>query len=225
MTIGRLANESDAYRRVRDELLAAEIALRDQRERVAALRRSLPLDTAVEDYVLRAGPADPDAEDRAHEVRLSALFEHPDRPLVVVHYMYGGAQASPCPMCTLWADGYNAVARHLARRINFALVAQAGIGDIRALARRRGWRDLRLLSSAGSSFKTDLGFQDADGEQYPGLSVFILGRDGGPRHFYSVSAYLKEGEYRGMDLYTPVWNLLDLTPAGRGDWMPSLDYD
>lgn len=225
MTIGRLANESDAYRRVRDELLAAEIALRDQRERVAALRRGLPLDTVVEDYVLREGPARLDADGSAREVRLSDLFARPDRPLVVVHYMYGGAQATPCPMCTMWADGYNAVARHLARRIDVALVAQADIGDIRALARRRGWRDLRLVSSAGSPFKTDLGFQDADGAQFPGLSVFVLGPEGAPRHFYSVSAYLKEGEYRGMDLYTPVWNLLDLTPAGRGDWMPSLDYD
>ena len=29
---------------------------------------------------------------------------------------------------------------------------------------------------------------------------------------------------RGIDLLSPVWHLLDLTPAGRDDWYPSLDY-
>ncbi|MEE8545194.1 MAG: DUF899 family protein, partial [Alphaproteobacteria bacterium] len=53
---GRLASESEAYKRIRDELLAAEIALKAQRERVAKLRRSLPLDSAVEDYLFREGP-------------------------------------------------------------------------------------------------------------------------------------------------------------------------
>lgn len=46
---GRLPSESATYREIRDRLLREEIALRDQRERVAALRRRLPLDTAFED--------------------------------------------------------------------------------------------------------------------------------------------------------------------------------
>ncbi|MFE5399799.1 hypothetical protein ACFQ9Z_00035 [Streptomyces sp. NPDC056580] len=29
---------------------------------------------------------------------------------------------------------------------------------------------------------------------------------------------------RGIDLLAPVWHLLDLTPQGRGDWYPTLDY-
>jgi predicted dithiol-disulfide oxidoreductase (DUF899 family) len=30
---------------------------------------------------------------------------------------------------------------------------------------------------------------------------------------------------REIDLLTPVWNLFDLTPEGRGeDWYPSLTY-
>ena len=29
---------------------------------------------------------------------------------------------------------------------------------------------------------------------------------------------------RGEDLTIPVYNLLDLTPAGRGDWYARLDY-
>jgi predicted dithiol-disulfide oxidoreductase (DUF899 family) len=29
---------------------------------------------------------------------------------------------------------------------------------------------------------------------------------------------------RGIDLMSPVWNLLDLTPQGRGDWYAKLEY-
>ena len=43
MRLGPLANESENYRKSREELFAAEVALRDQRERVAQLRRKLPL--------------------------------------------------------------------------------------------------------------------------------------------------------------------------------------
>jgi predicted dithiol-disulfide oxidoreductase (DUF899 family) len=33
-----------------------------------------------------------------------------------------------------------------------------------------------------------------------------------------------EIEERGIDLLAPVWNFLDLTPKGRGDWYSSLAY-
>ena len=29
---------------------------------------------------------------------------------------------------------------------------------------------------------------------------------------------------RGIDLLSPIWNLLDLTPQGRGGWYAGLDY-
>jgi predicted dithiol-disulfide oxidoreductase (DUF899 family) len=81
-----------------------------------------------------------------------------------------------------------------------------------------------LISSAGSSFKTDLSFQTGKEDQLPGVSVFLKSDDGSLRHFYSVSAIMEENEYRGLDLLTPVWNFLDLTPEGRGDWFPSVQY-
>ena len=36
---------------------------------------------------------------------------------------------------------------------------------------------------------------------------------------------LPDGGFRGMDLLSPLWNFLDLTPEGRGDWMPRVRYD
>jgi len=200
---GPLANESEAYRRTRAELLEAEIALRDQCERVAALRRKLAVETEVEDYLFEEGPAELKKEGPFTKVHLSGLF---------------------ADMCTLWIDGFNGVAHHLLQRVNFAIIAQVGIGELREWGRQRGWHRLRLVSSAGSNFKTDLHYQDADGNQQPGISVFVRSPDGSVKHFYSNCAIMKEKVNRGIDLLSPVWNIFDLTPEGRGDWNAKLDY-
>ncbi|CAB1070351.1 hypothetical protein D1AOALGA4SA_893 [Olavius algarvensis Delta 1 endosymbiont] len=225
MLYGKLSNESEQYQRARAELLKAEMALRDQRERVAELRRGLPLDTQIDDYLFHEGPSDLEQDSPIAEVRLSELFTKAGKPLLLYQYMFGGAQKESCPMCAMWTDGFNAIAPHLQQRVNFAVVAQGEITDFRAWARRRRWNNLRLISSAGSSFKTDLSFQDHNEEQLPGVSVFVKADDGSLRHFYSASAIMEENEYRGLDLFTPVWNLLDLTPDGRGDWFPAVQYD
>ena len=73
--------------------------------------------------------------------------------------------------------------------------------------------------------KRDLGFEAEDGGQQPGMSVFTLGADGRARHFYSAGAFMAEGHFRGMDLLSPLWSFLDLTPEGRGDFMPQRSYE
>jgi predicted dithiol-disulfide oxidoreductase (DUF899 family) len=125
----------------------------------------------------------------------------------------------------MWADGYNAVAKHVRQRASFAIVVEAPIPDFRVLARERGWNDVRLLSSEGSGFKTDFKMQDEEGRQSPGVTVVRRGSDGTIRHFYTGEANLFDDAWRGVDLLSPVWQLLDLTPEGRGDWMPGLSYD
>ena len=218
--------ESADYRARRQELLQAEIDLKDQIERVAALRRALPLDGVVEDYVFQEGPRDLAAGDLPlRTARLSELFERPDQTLVLVHFMFGGAQTQFCPMCTMWADGYDGVVQHLRQRVNFAVLVAGDAAVFDAYARSRGWRAIRAVSAADSDLKRRLGFEEADGAQWPGLSVFARRGDGTLVHSYSQSAWYGGEEYRGMDLLSPVWNFLDLTPAGRGDWMPRRTYD
>jgi predicted dithiol-disulfide oxidoreductase (DUF899 family) len=219
-------NESQAYRDLRQELVDAEIALKDQCEAVAGLRRRLRADTPVPDYVLLEGPRDLGAGDEPlRSVQLSGLFEEPQQPLMLMHFMYGKKQTKPCPMCTMWADGYDGVVPHLAQKMSFAVLIAGDVGAFRAFARERGWRNLRVLSAGESTIKTDLGFEDADGAQEPGVSVFTLGPNGQTYHFYSGGAMFGDGQFRGMDLLSPVWHFLDLTPQGRGDWLPSLTYD
>jgi len=196
------------------------------RERVAELRRQLPQGPIVEDYEFLEGPAELNAGDTpARKVRLSELFSAPDRSLVVYHFMYGKKQSDPCPMCTLWIDGYNGVAHQLARNLDFVIVAAADLPALRAHARRRGWNNLRLLSAGENAFKYNLGSEDREGNQDSTISVFTRDTAGTLRHFYSahprMGADIKE---RGIDLLTPVYNMLDLTPQGRGDWYASLDY-
>jgi predicted dithiol-disulfide oxidoreductase (DUF899 family) len=217
MDLTRL-KESDAYRRQREELRTAELELADNVERVAALRRMLPADTRVDDYQL----VDVASGDR---VRLSQLFSAPDRSLILYHFMYGKAQTEPCPLCTMWIDGYDAAAPHLTQNVDFAVVAAAEPAAIKAHAAARGWTKLRLLSAGDSTFKYDLGSEEADGTQTEWISVFTRDDDGTVRHIYSKGAQMADDRReRGIDLLTPVWHLLDLTPRGRPDWYPSLTY-
>jgi predicted dithiol-disulfide oxidoreductase (DUF899 family) len=217
MDFGRL-KESDEYRRQRDELRVAELDLIDHVERVAALRRKLPSDTVVDDYELVDAAS-------GNSVRLSQLFSAPDRTLILYHFMYGKAQTEPCPLCTMWIDGYNAAAPHVAQNVDFAVVAAAEPAAISAHAAARGWSNLRLLSAGDSRFKYDLGSEEADGTQTEWISVFTRGDDGTVRHLYSKGAQMADDRReRGIDLLTPVWHLLDLTPHGRPDWYPELSY-
>ena len=176
------------------------------------MRRALPPGPTVEDYVFEAtsGP-----------VRLSELFTDPDKPLVLYHFLYGKQQTAPCPMCSMWADGWNAVAHHLAERVDLVLATAAPIAETLAQAEARGWTDLRWVSAADSSFKVDLGGEDGEGNQWPFISVYDLTPDG-PRLRYSGGAHIVDEHWRGLDLLSPVWHLLDLTPEGRGEWMPHL---
>lgn len=222
----RLPGESADYLAAREELRHAEIELMRHREKVAAQRRALPQGPEVDDYVFLEGPADLDAGDApVREVTLSELFTGPGRPLIVYHFMYGKRQTSPCPMCTLWIDGYNGIAHHLARNADLAVVAAADPPTLRQHARNRGWSRLRLLSCGDSTFKYDLGSEDEDGTQDSTVSVFTRDADGTVRHFYSAHPRMAEDiDQRGIDLLNPVWHLLDLTPGGRGEWFAGLDY-
>jgi predicted dithiol-disulfide oxidoreductase (DUF899 family) len=220
-----LPNESPEYLSKREELRQAEIELMRQRERVAELRRALPPGATIQDYKFLEGPASLDADEPVKTVRLSELFTAPDRALVIYHLMYGKEQTTPCPMCTAWLDAFNGIAPHLAQNVDFAIVAAADPPALRAHARQRGWDRLRLLSAGESTFKYDLGSEDREGHQDSTISVFTRDADGTVRHFYSGHPWLAEDiKERGIDELNPIWNILDLTPHGRGTFYASLDY-
>jgi len=221
-----LTNESADYLAKREELRLAEIELRNQREKIAALRRQLPPGAILEDYEFVEGPTSLDEGDApTNKVRLNELFTAPNRALVIYQFMYGKKQTSPCPMCTAWLDSWSGVAHHLAQNIDLAIVAAADLPALRAHARKRGWDKLRLLSAGESTFKYDLGSEDREGAQDSTISVFTLDKQRTVRHFYSVHPRLAHDiQMRGIDEYNPIWNILDLTPQGRGKFDASLAY-
>lgn len=221
----RFPNESDAYRGARNALLADEIALRRDTEALAERRRALPPGGEIpQDYEFDESEADGNAV-RAR--RLSSLFVAPHDTLVMYGFMYGPDAARPCPMCTSILDSLDGAAVHLGQRVNLCVVAKSPIARIQAFARERGWRNLHLLSSGRGTFNSDYHAEDSDGAQLPSLNVFVR-RDGRIRHFWNSEMLFAGGDpgqdSRHVDAIWPLWNVLDLTPAGRGSFHPRLAY-
>lgn len=225
----RFPGESSRYRTARNRLLAAEIDLRRQVEQVAKMRRKLPLGGLVpEDYVFDE-MADPANAASVRQVKLSDLFRDNKDALLIYSYMFGPQMRQPCPMCTSFIDSLEGAAMHVARRANLAVVAKSPISRIQEFARTRGWRNLHLLSSASNNYNRDYHGEAPDGGQLPMMNVFAR-RNGKIYHFWTSELQFvppdKGQNERHIDMMWPLWNLLDLTPEGRGaDWFPSLSYD
>lgn len=225
----RFPGETPEYRAARDRLLQAEIELRRQIEAVAAQRRELPLGGRIaEDYVFEEGGTDFAGVETRRPVRLSELFAPGNDSLILYSYMYGPAMKQACSSCTSILDGLDGQAPHVRQRVSFAVVAKSPLERIRAIARERGWRNHRLLSSAGNSYNRDYHGENANGDQLPALNVFTR-RDGEVYHTYCTELLFAPTEPgqdgRHVDLVWPLWNLFDYTPEGRGaTWNPKLSY-
>jgi len=208
-----------AYREARDELLKAELDMRQRLQEIAELRSKLPLGGLLaQDYEFEEF----DATGTVRQVKFSDLFAPGKDSLILYNFMYGPDWEKPCPMCTSVLDGFNGNAAYVNERANLAVVAKAPIRKLRAWGDERGWNRLRLLSSEKNSFKNNYHaeFPSSYGDQHPLLQVFVR-RDGVIHHFWSSEVmYAKvDGQPRHVDLMWPLWNLLDLTPEGWGtDW-------
>ena len=229
-----MPGESAGYRAARNILLAEEMALRRQNESVAKLRRALPVGGTVAKQYLFDGDAGP--------LKLSDLFKPGIDTLAIYSFMYGPDVELPCTGCTHFLDGLDGMVQHITRRINLAVVAKSPLTRLLALARARGWRALPVLSTHGNSYDHDYfgdswGLPDAvlkqqkfkAGEEWdmPMLNVFqrrgkVISHFWGSEMLYSPPE--RGQEYRHNDALDSLWNMLDLTPEGRGDFQPQLSY-
>ena len=235
--------ESGEYRAARNRLLDHEIKLRRSMEAVAEARRRLPPGGLVpQDYLFDAQT--PDGE--AAQVRLSELFAPGKKSLVIYSMMFpraaddtspgppGGETASlpvaegPCPSCTALLDQLDGAAEHVSQHVNLAVTAKAPLERLTTFAAERGWRRLRLLSSARTTYNRDYLAETADGAQQPMLNVFH--RDGPAiRHFWGSELFYAAvdpgQEPRHVGTIEPLWNLLDFTPEGRpANWHEQFSY-
>ncbi|HJT96753.1 MAG TPA: DUF899 family protein [Rhodanobacteraceae bacterium] len=233
-------NETHEYREARNALLDDEVALRRQMESVAAKRRALPPGPAIaEDYAFETTDGS--------SVKLSELFRPGNDTLLVYAYMFpryptderrgaaSGEIASlprieqPCPSCTALLDQIDAAAKHyVAAGGALAVVANTTPDRLRAVAGDREWKNLRLLSSKGTSFKRDYHAADEEGRQEAMVLVFKRDADGTIRLFWaSELAFAKEDpgqDKRVFGTLDTFWNLFDFGPHGRPDFQPQLSY-
>jgi len=231
--------ESAEYREARNRLLDLETELRRLTETVAESRRALPQGGAIpEDYVFDAAEG---------QVRLSHLFGGGKDSLAIYSFMFprdpgdttpgprSGRTAllplaeGPCPSCVALLDQLDGMVEHATQLVNFAVVAKAPVERVLTFGEERGWRRLRLLSSAGNTFNRDYLAETGEGHQRPMLNVFH--REGETiRHFWGselLYARADPGQHpRHVGTLEPFWNLLDLTPEGRpAVWDEQFQYD
>ncbi len=224
----RFPGEPPSYRAARNKLLDAEIEMRRAIESVAAQRRSLPLGGETpENYSFQEVVGVEDGEE-LRTVRISELFARGMNSLIIYSFMYGPEMARPCPLCTSIIDGLDAEAPHVVQRVNLAIVAKSPIKRIREFAAERGWRNVRLLSSEGTTYNRDYQGENSAGDQMPALNVFVR-RGEKIYHTYSTELLFAPSEPgqdgRHVDMIWPLWNLFDFTPEGRGEkWGPKLSY-
>ncbi len=215
----RFPNESAEYRAARTALLAEEIELRRHLERVAAMRRALPPGgEVIGDYRF-------EGEDGS--VSLAELFGD-KQTLAIYSFMFGPQRERPCPMCTNLLGALEGNATDVAQRIALAVVARSPIGRLVDWKKERGWKNLKLYSDLNGNYSRDYYGVLPDGSDIPAFNVFTR-RDGTIRHFWCGEMTGDSADPgqdpRGAPDLAPLWNVLDITPEGRGtDWYPKLDY-
>jgi len=218
-------HESAEYRAARNALAAEEIELRRHIERVAAMRRALPPGGEVRgDYrfqgeaggVQSSGPGG-----------LDALFGDKDT-LYVYNWMYGPKRVRPCPMCTAFLSTLDGNADHLRQKIAVAIVGLSPIERQIAFKVERGWKNLPLYADVNGEFSRDYAAIMPDGSDGAATNIFVR-KDGVIRHFWGEELGFETADPgqdpRGAVEMMVLWNILDLTPDGRGtDWYPKLSY-
>ena len=156
----------------------------------------------VREYVL--------TDSEGEKVALSTLFGKKD-VLILVHNM-----GRSCPYCTMWVDGFNGVLDHLEDRAAFALVFPDPPPIQKKFGGSRGWR-FKMVSSKGTRFSKDMGFEGEEGSSEPGVSVFHRTRDG-------TILRVSKDEFGPGDEYCIVWHFFDLLPEGSKGWEPKFRY-
>ena len=212
----------------RDELLRAEKELTRRGDELARRRRELPWVPVEKEYRF---------ETEEGTKTLAELFDGRSQ-LLVYHFMFGPAYDAGCPVCSSIADTLAPQAAHLrARDTTLLLASRAPLDKLLAYRKRMGW-PIGWVSSSGSDFNRDLGFQHSEEElrpflqgeipatveqnarmcgtdaagyvtEGPGLSAYVLS-DGTVYRTYVTTA-------RGLEPAMAYYGLLDRTAKGRAE--------
>lgn len=215
----RWPGESAEYRQARTALLAEEIELRRQIQRVAQQRRALPPGAVAKDYRF--------LDKDENELSLIDLFGRHDT-LFTYFWMFGPERDGPCPMCTSFVGSLDVPAPDIEQRLALAIVGRSPVERQMAVARERGWDHLNFYQTVGDDFARDYGGLNGDGGEDPIVAVWR--RDGDKARLFWAAEGGSATADPGFDPHLapdpkPLWNILDMTPEGRpAGWYPKLDY-
>jgi predicted dithiol-disulfide oxidoreductase (DUF899 family) len=218
----------EEWQAARDEVLKEEKELTRRGDELTKQRRELPWVAVENEYQF---------ETKDGTKSLSDLFDGRSQ-LVVYHFMFGPSWSGGCPVCSSITDSLAPQVPHLkARDTTLLLSSRAPVEKLLAYRDRMGW-DIEWVSSGGSDFHRDLGFQHTEEElqpflqgeipltveqnapmcgtdvlgyvtEGPGLSVYALS-DGTVYRTYVTTA-------RGLEVAMTFYPLLDRTPKGRAE--------
>jgi predicted dithiol-disulfide oxidoreductase (DUF899 family) len=218
----------EEWQAARDELLKEEKELTRRGDELTKKRRELPWVAVEKDYRFETNDG---------TKSLADLFAGRSQ-LVVYHFMFGPSWSGGCPVCSSITDTLAPQVPHLkARDTTLLLSSRAPVEKLLAYRDRMGW-GIDWVSSGGSDFHRDLGFQHTEEElrpflegqipatveqnarmcgtdvvgyvaEGPGLSVYALS-DGTVYRTYVTTA-------RGLEVAMAYYALLDRTPKGRAE--------
>jgi predicted dithiol-disulfide oxidoreductase (DUF899 family) len=227
MTRHRIGTEEE-WQAEREALLKEEKELTRRGDELARRRRELPWVLVEKDYRF---------ETEGGTKTLADLFDGRSQ-LIVYHFMFGPPYSAGCPVCTSIADTLAPQVPHLrAKDTTLLLASRAPLAKLLAYRERMGW-DIPWVSSGGSEFNRDLGFQYTEEElkpflegeipatveqnarmcgtdplgyvtEGPGLSVYVVADATVYRTYVSTA--------RGLELAMAYYALLDRTPSGRNE--------
>jgi predicted dithiol-disulfide oxidoreductase (DUF899 family) len=227
MTQHRIGTHEE-WQAERDALLQEEKELTRRSDALARKRRELPWVAVEKDYRF---------ETEGGTKTLADLFD--GRPqLVVYHFMFGPSYTAGCPVCTSIVDTLAPQVPHLrAKDTTLLLTSRAPLAKLIAYRERMGW-DIPWVSSGGSDFNRDLGFQYTQEELKPFLEGQIPATVEQNSHMCGTDplGYVTEGPgmsayaladatvyrtyvstARGLEFAMAYYGLLDRTPSGRNE--------
>jgi predicted dithiol-disulfide oxidoreductase (DUF899 family) len=125
-------------------------------------------------------------------------------------------------------DQLDGAAEHASQHLNFVVVAKAPLPRVVTFAHERGWRRLRLLSSAANTSNVDYFAETPEGIQRPMLTVFhhdgdLIRHSWSSELLYAVADPGQEPRHVGS--LEPLWNLFDVTRESRpAGWAEQFSY-
>jgi predicted dithiol-disulfide oxidoreductase (DUF899 family) len=173
----------------------------EEKKKLTKLRKELQPEE-VQEYTFTAH--------NGAKVTLSEMFgSHDD--LIMVHNM-----GKSCPYCTLWADGFIGVVKHLENRAGFVVISKDDPKTQKEFYDSRGW-NFKMYSSHDNTFNKDMKMEAEDGKQWPGISAFHKEKDG--------TIYRTGFTYFGPgDDFSAIWHMFDLLKGGPDGWQPKYTY-